>query len=108
MLAGEWLIIYGDGKQTRSFYYALGMSEGPIALRVMVVQEPVYVHNQKEHTILGIDGGESDLTHASRPEQDPEARRPDIEKARRKLVWEPQESLRDGLEASIDYLQWVL
>ena len=114
-LAGEPLTVHGDGEQTRSFCYVSDMIDGLLALKESSVQEPVNIGNQDERTILELaelvlelTGSESGLTHESRPEQDPEVRRPDISKAKRELGWEPQVSLRDGLERSIDYFETVL
>jgi dTDP-glucose 4,6-dehydratase len=114
-LAGDDLTVHGDGEQTRSFCYVSDMIDGLVALMDSGVQEPVNIGNPDEITILELaervlelTGSESGLIYEPRPEQDPEVRRPDIEKARRELGWEPQVSLRDGLEASIDYFESVL
>jgi nucleoside-diphosphate-sugar epimerase len=37
------------------------------------------------------------------PQDDPKQRRPNIDKARRLLGWEPTIDLRTGLEKSLDY-----
>ena len=39
------------------------------------------------------------------PSDDPTQRRPDIEKARTLLGWQPQIALRDGLAKTIDYFR---
>jgi dTDP-glucose 4,6-dehydratase len=39
------------------------------------------------------------------PPQDPQVRRPDISKARSELDWEPQVSLREGLERSVEFFE---
>ena len=108
-------MVHGYDKQTGSFCYVSDMIDGLLALRDSGAQYPVNIADQDERTILELvelvlelTSSESDMTHEPRPEQDPEVRGPDIEKARRELGWEPQVSLRDGLEASIDYFESVL
>ena len=39
------------------------------------------------------------------PEDDPKVRRPDISKAKKLLNWEPQVSLKEGLEKTLSFFK---
>jgi dTDP-glucose 4,6-dehydratase len=106
------LTVYGDGKQTRSFCYVSDMIDGLVALLESDIKEPVNIGNPDERTInelaeiiIDLTDSASGVTHEELPPQDPQVRRPDITKARNELDWEPQVSLRDGLQESIKYFQ---
>lgn len=109
-LSGRDLTVYGDGEQTRSFCYVDDMIDGLVALLESNVQEPVNIGNPDERTIneladiiLDVTESDSGITHEELPPQDPQVRRPDISKARSKLNWTPEVTLREGLEASVEY-----
>jgi dTDP-glucose 4,6-dehydratase len=61
--------------------------------------------NELAETILDLTGSDSDITNEPLPPQDPKVRRPDISKAKSELNWEPDVSLRDGLERTIEYFE---
>lgn len=109
-LQGDDLTVYGDGEQTRSFCYVSDMVDGLLALYESEIQTPVNIGNPDERTInelaevvIEVTGSESGVTHEPLPPQDPQVRRPDISKAKSKVGWEPSVSLRDGLEATVEY-----
>ena len=115
-LAGQDITIYGDGSQTRSFCYVDDLIEGLI--RMMNGPDefigPVNLGNPDEFTIkqlaelaVRLTGSRSKLVHRSLPADDPTQRRPDISLARRELEWQPQVSLREGLEQTIDYFRTI-
>ncbi|MFB6298263.1 MAG: UDP-glucuronic acid decarboxylase family protein [Salinirussus sp.] len=114
-LTGADLTVHGDGHQTRSFCYVSDLIDGLVALMHSDVRTPVNIGNPDERTILDLaeliidlTGSESGLTHEPRPSQDPQIRRPEISKARSELGWEPEVSLRDGLERSLEYFETVV
>lgn len=114
-LTGEDLTVHGDGEQTRSFCYVSDMINGLVAILTSDVQTPVNIGNPDERTILELaeliiklTDSDSRVTHEPLPPQDPQVRRPDIGKAKTKLDWDPEVSLRDGLEQSIEYFEAVL
>ena len=110
-LAGEDLSIYGDGTQTRSFCYCDDLIEGMV--RLMDQNDhagPVNIGNPVENTMLELaqaviaaTGSPSKISHHALPKDDPRQRCPDIRRAREWLDWEPQVTLKDGLERTIDW-----
>ncbi len=110
------LTLYGDGKQTRSFCYVSDMIEGLISLMESEnsIMGPINLGNPCECTInlladhiLRITQSRSSITYSPLPKDDPKQRKPDIEKARKNLRWEPQVSLEEGLKKTAHYFEEV-
>jgi dTDP-glucose 4,6-dehydratase len=102
---GKPLTIYGDGSQTRSFCYVDDEVRGILALLESDHTGPVNIGNPDEFTVkelastvLEVTGSSSDIVFESLPTDDPIRRRPDITRARELLGWQPEVSLREGLE----------
>jgi len=111
-LSGEPLTIYGDGSQTRSFCYVTDEIDGIYRLLMSDWVGPMNIGNPDEMTVMELATMVLDLTEsASRietrplPEDDPQVRRPMIDRAREELGWTPQVSLSTGLEKTIDYFR---
>lgn len=111
-LRNEPLTIYGDGSQTRSFCYVSDLIEGIVRLSLSNEHLPTNIGNPEEITIyecareiLEVTGSESEIVFLPLPTDDPTRRRPDIEKARTLLGWEPKIQLREGLERSLEYFK---
>jgi dTDP-glucose 4,6-dehydratase len=111
-MLGEDLTIYGDGSQTRSFCYVSDEIEGIVRLAKSMEHEPVNIGNPTEFTILecaervlAVTGSKSKLRHEPLPVDDPKQRRPDINKAKLLLGWEPQVDLESGLRRSLEYFR---
>jgi dTDP-glucose 4,6-dehydratase len=111
-LRGEPLTIYGDGSQTRSFCYVSDLVEGIVRLLSVDFHEPVNLGNPNELTIrqfaqeiLTLSGSSSPLVNKPLPQDDPRVRRPDIDRARRLLGWEPRVQLREGLRQTLNYFR---
>jgi len=113
-LKGEPITIYGDGQQTRSFCYVDDLIEG--FLRFMdtppEVTGPLNLGNPSEFTMLELaekvirlTGSSSRIVHHPLPQDDPKQRRPNIDKARSLLNWEPRVPLDEGLERTIAYFR---
>lgn len=111
-LNGEPLTVYGDGLQTRSFCYVDDLIEGIYRLLLSDEHDPVNVGNPVETTILDfayltneLAGNQAGVVFKPnlRGEGDPQRRQPDITRARQILDWEPQVSVKDGLEKTIPY-----
>jgi len=86
--------------------------EGILRLSRSSEHLPVNIGNPHEFTILEcaqailqVTGSKSELRFAPLPQDDPTRRRPDITKARALLGWEPQISLAQGLERSLEFFK---
>lgn len=109
-LRGEPLTVYGDGSQTRSFCYVSDLIEGIYRLFESSVTTPVNIGNPDEYSILDfaetikeMTGTKSEIVFRDLPVDDPRVRRPDISKARKELGWEPQVSLKEGIEITAEW-----
>lgn len=108
-LRNEPITVFGDGRQTRSFCFIADLIDGFIRLMESDVHEPVNLGNPSEMTILGLakkivalSGADSEIRHEPLPTDDPKVRRPDIQRAKKHLGWEPKVSLEAGLAATIE------
>ena len=112
-LRGEKVTIYGDGNQTRSFCYVDDLIEGIIKLYKLEENcfLPVNLGNPNEismnQLVLEIQKEIPDLKikYLSLPQDDPRQRKPDIERAKSLLKWEPLISLKEGLKETIEYFK---
>lgn len=111
-LRGEPLTVYGDGSQTRSFCYVDDLVEGIFRLLFTDFHDPVNLGNPNEVTILefakeilALSGSVSTIVYKPLPQDDPRVRRPDIDRARRLLGWEPKIDRHDGLRRTLAYFQ---
>lgn len=114
-LRGEELTIYGDGSQTRSFCYVSDLVDGLIRLMNTEAEDihlPVNVGNPAEFTMndlaneIGKVLGEPlRLKYLPLPQDDPKQRRPNIDRAKQLLGWEPKVRLTEGLQRTIEYFK---
>ena len=107
-LRGEPLTIYGAGDQTRSFCYCDDLIRGLVALMDSGAKGPVNLGNPHEITIAELADRirtlvdpELEVIHEPLPIDDPERRRPAIERAQKLLAWQPRVELNDGLRATL-------
>jgi len=114
-LTGEPLTVHGNGQQTRSFCYVSDLVDGLVALERSDIQSPVNLGNDDERTILDlaetiidVTDSESEITHEPRPQQDPSVRRPELQKARSELGWQPSVPLSEGLERTVAYFESIV
>lgn len=116
-LLGQPLTVYGEGTQTRSFCYVDDLIE--VVLRFMQTPEtitgPINIGNPAEFQVidlakevLRLTGSRSTIVHKALPSDDPRQRRPDIQKAKELLGWEPRIALEEGLKATIAYFEAAL
>lgn len=103
--AGAPLTIYGDGTQTRSFCYDLDLVRGLITMEEIDHHGPINLGNPEEitinnlaHVVIQKFGNNNEIIYRPLPVDDPIRRRPDINKARELLNWDPEYSLRNGLD----------
>jgi dTDP-glucose 4,6-dehydratase len=102
---GKPLTVYGDGSQTRSFCFVDDEVRGILALLDSEHTGPINIGNPDEFTVKELAGTVLEVTRSSSeivfeplPTDDPVRRRPDITRARELLGWQPEISLREGLE----------
>ena len=114
-LLGEPLTVYGDGGQTRSFCYVSDLVDGILRLFHSDEPDPTNIGNPNEFTVLQLaeevlrlTGSSSSIEKHPLPTDDPKVRRPDITKARERLRWEPEVTLVDGLQRTIDHFKGQL
>ena len=108
-LADRPITVFGDGSQTRSFCFVDDLIRGMIALAESGEHLPVNIGNPDEFTLLelaevviDVTASKSEIVHEALPTDDPKQRRPDISRARELLGWQPEVSLREGLERTIE------
>ncbi len=108
-LRGEPLTVFGDGSQTRSFCYVSDLCEGIFRLMMSDETEPVNIGNPTEIsigefaiTVIDLVGGASEVEYHDLPVDDPKVRRPNIDRARKILGWEPEVDLATGLARTLE------
>lgn len=114
-LRGDAITVYGDGSQTRSFCYVSDLVEGLCRLMESDFTEPVNLGNDSEitvgelaETICRLLDKSIEITYKPLPQDDPTRRRPNLERARRILDYDPQISLDNGLRETILYFSKTL
>jgi len=103
------ITVFGSGSQTRSFCFVDDLIRGMIALAESGEHMPVNVGNPDEFTLLElagtmieVTGSKSEIVYEALPTDDPKQRRPDISRAKALLAWQPEVSLREGLQRTLD------
>ncbi|WP_159799160.1 UDP-glucuronic acid decarboxylase family protein [Flavobacterium sp. MK4S-17] len=111
-LRGEDLTVFGDGSQTRSFCYVDDQVEGICRLLHSDYTSPVNIGNPDEITIkdfadeiIKLTGTSQKVVYKPLPVNDPLQRRPDINKAKALLDWEPKVSRAKGMELTFNYFK---
>ncbi len=109
-LRGEPLTVYGDGGQTRSFCYVSDLVDGLFKLMDGDHSGPINLGNDKEISMLELVtciekllGRKLNVVNKPLPQDDPVRRRPDLNRARKLLGYEPRIELEEGLRHTIAY-----
>lgn len=117
-IKGEPLTIYGEGQQTRSFQYVHDLVDGLILLMNKPYQQPVNLGNPDEYTIKDfadiicqevltppLSADNVQIKQFPEAKDDPKKRKPDIERAKTHLGWEPRISVRQGLKETVEWFK---
>ncbi len=111
-LEGRPLTVYGSGSQTRSFCYVSDLIEGILRAFFRGDSLPINLGNPSETTVLELakmvaelSGVPLKIERGSAPIDDPQRRRPSIDRAKSLLSWEPKVALREGLIRTLDYFK---
>ncbi len=112
-LLNQPLTLHGDGQQTRSFCHISDEVRGLMALLDSDYNLPVNIGNPEEFTmrelaevVINLTSSSSEILSVSLPPErqgDPLQRRPDIALAQSLLNWQPEVTLRIGLQNMIDH-----
>jgi UDP-glucuronate decarboxylase len=111
-LKSEDITIYGDGNQTRSFCYVSDLVSGLVKLMDSPknIIGPINLGNPIEfkvselaELIIEKTKSKSKIVYMDLPQDDPRQRKPDINKARTTLDWNPKIDLSIGLDQTIEY-----
>ncbi len=108
------LTVNGDGSQTRSFCYVDDLIEGLIKLMNSDYHLPVNLGNPEEIKIKSLAelirqkiNANLNIIYKPLPKDDPKQRKPQIDLAKNKLMWEPSVDLDSGLEKTILYFRGI-
>ena len=114
-LNNEPISIFGDGSQTRSLCYVSDTVEGlkKFMFTPNLNGEIINIGSNEEHSVRDFanlikkhTGSVSEVKISEElPKDDPLARKPDIEKAKRLLGWSPKVPLDEGLVKTIQYFK---
>lgn len=105
ILENTQMTIYGDGTQTRSFYYVSDMIDGMLKLLMVqretnVIEDYIFnLGNTDEITIKKFATIVNDISQ----EVFSKKRKPDISRAHNILGYNPQVSVREGLKDMLHY-----
>ncbi|WWC90621.1 uncharacterized protein L201_005557 [Kwoniella dendrophila CBS 6074] len=120
-LKGEDMTVYGDGQQTRSFQYVHDLIDGLILLMNGDETRPTNIGSSHEFTIMEFAENVRDIVeqiqkeegvanprrveiiHKEMPIDDPQRRRADTARAKESLQWQPQWSVKQGVEEMARY-----
>lgn len=118
-LQGKDITVYGSGEQTRSFCYVDDLIDGMLAYMALDSDDsypgPINLGNPGEFTmnelaekVIALTGTKSQILRQPLPQDDPKQRKPNIERAKSILGWEPKIPLEIGLQKTIDYFRNIV
>lgn len=111
------ITVYGSGNQTRSFCYVSDLVDGihKVMSAPKTLSYPINLGNPYEITvrslaekIVFLTNSASKINYLELPSDDPQKRKPDIEKAQTLIGWNPQVDIDTGLLKTIEYFKNVL
>lgn len=113
-LNNDPITIYGSGEQTRSFCYVDDLIDAILALMRSPdeVTGPINLGTTQEFTVgqlanmvISFTGSKSEIVYMPLPSDDPKMRRPQLDKAKELLNWEPSIGIYQGLQSTIEYFR---
>ncbi|HMQ10603.1 MAG TPA: SDR family oxidoreductase [Oligoflexia bacterium] len=113
-LKGNDLTVYGDGQQTRSFCYVEDLIAGMIAVMKSPksLQGPYNLGNDTEYTVEQLAkiiiekiNPKLKLIKLPLPKDDPYKRKPCLQKVKKDIAWQPNVSLDQGLDTTINFFK---
>jgi UDP-glucuronate decarboxylase len=115
-LRNQPLTIYGKGNQTRSFCFVDDLIDAfckfffsSTESRIMNLGNPKPVDVLSlAREIIELTESKSPITFEPLPNDDPQQREPNIERAQRELDWNPKVSRKEGLIKTIKYFREVI
>lgn len=115
-ISNKPLTVNGTGMQTRSCCYVSDLMAGLVKMSEReVTGEIVNLGNPEELTVLQIaqliiklTKSNSQIVFTPLPKDDPKKRKPNIEKAKSLLNWEPKVKIEEGLLKTIEYFRKVI
>lgn len=113
-LAGGPITVHGDGAQSRAWCHVEDFADGLIrALTLPAADGETFnigddrfdlTVTELARLLRDLAGGTAPITHVPHTAPDIELRRPNVDKARRLLGYEPARDLADGLRETLDWL----
>ena len=115
-LQGKDITIYGHGNQTRSFSYVDDLisgiykfvfeskSTGPMNIGT----EFEFTMNELAELVIELTDSTSKIVYSPLPQDDPKQRKPDLNLAKKLINWQPTFSVRDGMQATIEYFKTIV
>lgn len=114
-LQNKPMTVYGDGSQTRSVCYVQDLIRGLQDVMECEYHFPINLGNDEEYTVLELAKIVSEslqkplnVEYFDLPEDDPTRRKPDLSLAREIINWNPQYSVRQGIEKTIKNFESVI
>ena len=114
-LKNDYITVYGDGHQTRSFCYVDDLIKGLIRLMDSNYDKPINIGNPEDYSIKEIAylinktiNKKNQIKYLEALEDDPKQRKPLINCAKKELDWEPEVSLTKGLKNTIEFFKSYL
>jgi len=111
-IKNEPITVYGNGEQTRSFCFIDDLIKGLILLMNSNYKKPLNLGNESELKVIELAkkvvlkvGSTSKIINLNLPADDPIKRRPSIALAKKKLNWQPNTDLDEGLAKTINYFK---
>lgn len=109
------IVIWGDGKQTRSYCYVDDAVKGTVTLMDSEHSEPINIGsdrlvsiNELADMIIDISGKKIEKKYDTTAAQGVRGRNADLTEVKKVLRWEPQISLEEGLARTYQWIEMMI